>query len=146
MSLWFVLALMTIAAVLAVLWPLSRPGRLRAHGMDAALYENQLRALAREREAGLIGKGEAENLRAEIARRLLAATDQAHATNEPGGMLVRRRRIVLIGAITVLPLAALTGYLTLGSPHLPGAPLTSRLAPTPNRLDARSRWCQLVTG
>lgn len=132
MSLWFVLALMTVAAVLAVLWPLSRPARGRAGGMDAAVYEQQLRTLARERKVGLIGEGEAENLRAEIGRRLLAATDQADRAEERGAASVRRRRIVLVAAITVLPLAALSAYLTLGSPNLRGAPLTARLAPTPD--------------
>ena len=59
MILWFVFALMTAAAILAVLWPLSRRGPERG-GSDIAVYRDQLDEIIRDRAAGLIGEAEAE--------------------------------------------------------------------------------------
>ena len=41
MTLWFILALMTMAAIFAVLWPLSRRAPARA-GSDVEVYRDQL--------------------------------------------------------------------------------------------------------
>ena len=51
MSLWFILALMTAAAVFAVLWPLGRAPRLRA-GDETAIYKDQLAEVERDRSPG----------------------------------------------------------------------------------------------
>ncbi len=83
-----VFALMTAAAIFAVLWPLARArARLRA-GNDLAVYRDQIEEIARDRDAGLIGAAEADAARVEVARRLLAA-DAAGAETEaaPGGGL-----------------------------------------------------------
>ena len=55
MILWLVLALMTAAAIFAVLWPLARRAPLRA-GSDLAVYRDQLDEIERDRAAGLIGE------------------------------------------------------------------------------------------
>ena len=73
MTLWFVFALMTAAAIFAVLWPLSRGGRLQSEGSEAAVYRDQLAEIDRDVAAGLIGSSEAEAARVEISRRLLAS-------------------------------------------------------------------------
>src|SRR5512139_2893304 len=117
MTLWFVLALMTAAAVLAVLWPLSRRAHLAAGG-DVEVYRDQLAEIERDRTAGLIGDREAEAARLEVSRRLLAAADvNAPASKESTGL---RRRAVALVALLLLPLGAAGLYLTLGSPDLPG--------------------------
>ena len=76
MMLWFVMALMTAAAIFAVLWPLARRTPLRT-GSDVAVYRDQLDEIERDRAAGLIGEREAEAARVEVSRRLLAAADAA---------------------------------------------------------------------
>ena len=76
MMLWFVMALMTAAAIFAVLWPLARRTPLRS-GSDIAVYRDQLDEIERDRAAGLIGEREAEAARIEVSRRLLAAADAA---------------------------------------------------------------------
>ena len=73
MTLWFVFALMTVAAIFAVLWPLSRSSAPRAGGNEATVYRDQLAEIDRDAAAGLIGVSEAEAARVEISRRLLAA-------------------------------------------------------------------------
>ena len=56
MTLWFVLALMTAAAIFAVLWPLGAAHAARARGSDVAVYRDQLDEIERDRAAGLIGE------------------------------------------------------------------------------------------
>ena len=78
MTLWLVFALMTAAAIFAVLWPLARRKPLR-RGSDVAVYRDQLDEIQRDRSAGLIGEAEAEAARVEVSRRLIAAADAAES-------------------------------------------------------------------
>ncbi|MBX6329390.1 MAG: c-type cytochrome biogenesis protein CcmI [Pseudolabrys sp.] len=129
MLLWLVFALMTAAAVLAVLWPLSRPAAAPRGGNDLAVYRDQLDEIARDRAAGLIGEAEAEAAKIEVSRRLIAAADAADAAGLPSpGAALRRRRVTAAAVLALLPLGAVALYLSLGSPELPGAPLAPRLA------------------
>jgi cytochrome c-type biogenesis protein CcmH len=137
MTLWFVLALMTLAAVFAVLWPLSRRGRQDSDGAgrsgsDLAVYRDQLAEIDRDVATGLIGTAEAEAARIEVSRRLIAAADreEGEAAAAPRGEVFRRRAVALL-ALILLPLGALTLYLALGSPRLPGLPLAARVQEAP---------------
>jgi cytochrome c-type biogenesis protein CcmH len=133
MALWLVFALMTAAAIFAVLWPLGRIRSPVVAGNDIAVYRDQLDEIGRDRTAGLIGEAEAEAARVEVSRRLIAAADMAQAApSVPGGTL--RRRVASLAALIAMPLMAAGLYLTLGSPELPGQPLPSReTAPLQNR-------------
>jgi cytochrome c-type biogenesis protein CcmH len=127
MSFWFILGLMTLAAMFAVLWPLGRRPAGGA-GSDLAVYRDQLDELERDRAAELIGPAEAEAARVEIGRRLIAAADAngaAQSSTADAGQTGRRIAAVL--ALTVLPIGALALYGKLGSPTLPGAPLAERV-------------------
>ena len=55
MTLWIIFAVMTAAAVLAVLWPLGRKPRAVHGGSDRLVYQDQLQEVDRDRAAGLIG-------------------------------------------------------------------------------------------
>ena len=76
MSLWFVFALMTAAAIFAVLLPLGRGNEQPAGGNEATVYRDQLAEIDRDLASGQIGATEAEAARVEIGRRLLAVADQ----------------------------------------------------------------------
>jgi cytochrome c-type biogenesis protein CcmH len=131
MMLWFVMALMTAAAIFAVLWPLARRTPLRS-GSDIAVYRDQLDEIERDRAAGLIGEREAEAARVEVSRRLLAAADTlAPAASQDG--TVGRRRATALAALIMLPLGAASLYLSLGSPELTSPPLEARRALTPEQ-------------
>jgi len=124
MTLWFVFALMTAAAIFAVLLPLGLGGRYQAGGREAVVYSDQLQEVDRDAASGLIGKAEAEAARVEIGRRLLAVADQdAGATLKPS-MPWRRAAAGL--ALVGLPLLAVGIYLPLGSPRLGDFPLAVR--------------------
>ena len=48
MTLWFVFALMTAAAIFAVLWPLGRGTRPQNDGSETAVYKDQLAEIDRD--------------------------------------------------------------------------------------------------
>ena len=124
MTLWFVFALMTVAAIFAVLWPLSRRDRPQREGSEAAVYKDQLSEIDRDVATGLIGSSEAEAARVEISRRLLAARD-----SQDGPLIAsstRLRRSAAILALVGLPIVAVAIYLPLGSPRLGDFPLAQR--------------------
>jgi cytochrome c-type biogenesis protein CcmH len=121
--LWFVLALMTVAAAFAVLWPLARLAPLPT-GSDVAVYRDQLDEVERDRAAGLIGDREAEAARVEVSRRLLAAADADAPAPSVDGR--RWRRGVALVALILLPLGTASLYLKLGSPSVPGEPQFAR--------------------
>ncbi|HET7849065.1 MAG TPA: c-type cytochrome biogenesis protein CcmI, partial [Pseudolabrys sp.] len=126
MTLWFVFALMTAAAIFAVLWPLGRQATARS-GNDLAVYRDQLDEIARDRAAGLIGEAEAEAARVEVSRRLIAAADAQEAKPETPSSPLWRRRATAVAGLVLLPVGATAIYMLLGSPQLPGAPLAPRL-------------------
>jgi cytochrome c-type biogenesis protein CcmH len=128
MTLWFVFALMTAAAIFAVLWPLGRQRREQRGGSDLAVYRDQLDEIARDRAAGLIGEAEAEAARVEVSRRLIAAADATPPEATFGARETFRRRAAAVLVLVALPAIAAVLYLTLGSPQLPGQPLASRAA------------------
>jgi cytochrome c-type biogenesis protein CcmH len=133
MMLWLVLALMTAVAVFAVLWPLGR--RTRAFGgSELAVYRDQLAEIERDRDAGRIGAAEAEAARVEVSRRLLAAAEAEDGKKvERATLSPRPRRIVAVAALVALPLGTALLYLALGSPWLPGEPLSARLGKPPEQ-------------
>jgi cytochrome c-type biogenesis protein CcmH len=148
---WIFLALMTAAAVFAVLWPLLRKpdGAAALGGSDVAVYRDQLEEIERDCATGIIAAPEAEAARIEVSRRLIAAADAAGIAEPAPGRAARRarsrgaaqraarqrddaqsRRRRLAAAITLvgLPLGAAGLYLVLGSPDLTGQPLAERVA------------------
>jgi cytochrome c-type biogenesis protein CcmH len=127
MTLWFVIALMTAAAIFAVLWPLGQ-GANTQDGSELVVYRDQLDEIGRDRAAGLIGAAEADAAQVEISRRLIAAADAAEFKQAlPIGSPLWRRRALAIGAVVLLPMIAAAFYLALGSPQLPGQPLAERV-------------------
>ena len=135
MILWVIFALMTAAAIVAVVWPLGRPPRARVGGSDIAVYKDQLSEIDSDRASGLIGEAEAEAARLEISRRLLAAAEtpgsQATATTAAavanGAAGSGRKSAAAVAALVVLTLGPLGFYIALGSPNIPGEPAFARV-------------------
>jgi cytochrome c-type biogenesis protein CcmH len=124
MTLWFVFALMTIAAIFAVLWPLGRGVRPERDGTEAAVYRDQLAEIDRDAAGGLIGPSEAAAARVEIGRRLLAAVDDPRGPPVASNLGLRRTAAII--ALAGLPLVAAAVYVPLGSPRLGDFPLAER--------------------
>jgi cytochrome c-type biogenesis protein CcmH len=120
MILWPIFALMTLAAVFAVWWPLARRQKPDRSGSDVAVYRDQLDEIDRDQAASRIGGVEAEAARVEVSRRLIAAAETAKAASAVAvpGPAGRIRWATRAAAIILLPLGAGITYLSLGSPTL----------------------------
>ncbi len=125
MALWFLFALMTAAAIFAVLWPLGHRAAPKGDGSETAVYKDQLAEIDRDVAAGLIGPSEAEAARLEISRRLLAAADNQR--DPPVASNTKWRRAAAVIALVGLPTVAVAFYLPLGSPRLGDFPLAERV-------------------
>ena len=134
MMLWSVVALMTLAALGAVLWPLRRRTTVAAttDPNDVAVYRDQLAEIERDQVAERIGPTEADAARVEISRRLLAAADRLKGNGPLGTAPERPRRFAAAAALVALPIGAIAFYLAIGSPGLPGEPLSTRIAAAHN--------------
>jgi cytochrome c-type biogenesis protein CcmH len=134
MTLWVILALMTAAAIFAVVWPLAQNSKAARSGTDVAVYRDQLDEVERDLAAGSISKTEAEAARVEISRRLLAAADTAEARPDlvtPATAWYRRTGIVV--AVLLLPVGAAGLYLRVGSPGLASESFMAQRAGQSNR-------------
>lgn len=138
MLFWIISALLTVFVAVLLLSPLLRASAraTRYDEGEAAVYRDQLRELERDKASGLISAEDADYARAEIGRRLLAVAgaekgdgegDQASETTA-GGRLKRRRYTLSQAFILLcLPIIGLAGYLEIGSPGTPDAPLAARI-------------------
>ena len=128
MLLWLILALMTGAAALALLWPLAR-GRaaVARSASDIAIYKDQLAEIERDRERGLIAGEEAQAATLEVSRRLIDADRVAAVPDATAASSLFRRRAAALIIILVVPVVSLGVYGRYGSPALPDQPLEARL-------------------
>jgi cytochrome c-type biogenesis protein CcmH len=119
MILWLIFGLMTLAAVLAVCWPLARHQKHVPSGTDIEVYRDQLDEIGRDETACLIGRVEAEAARVEVSRRLIAAAEAAKSAGAvpARGAAGHYRWATLAAAVVALPLGASIVYLSLGSPN-----------------------------
>lgn len=135
-AIWFIMAVMIGAALIALLLPLSRRRRPASEAASRAglttetgFYEDQLAEIDRDLARGLIAETEAEAARTEAARRLLRAKGegrtQESALCEPR---LRQRRAASAFALSTIPLVALIAYGIYGSPTLPSQTEADRQA------------------
>lgn len=124
---WIVVAILTAAVAIVLMYPLMRKTeapQTRRDG-EVAVYRDQLAELDRERAAGLIGETEADYARAEIGRWLLAAAEAEEVTAREARP---RRHNLAASLITILlPALGLCLYIWNGSPDTPDMPLEARL-------------------
>ncbi|ANK81864.1 MAG: c-type cytochrome biogenesis protein CcmI [Rhizobiales bacterium NRL2] len=137
MSLWIIVAAMTVLTAVFLAAPLIRRHRLKAPSMtgpDLAVYHAQLRELERDLSSGLISDGEVKAARAEIERRILKAGDahlattQDEAPDQQGSLA--RRPVYAMAFVSLTMIGAIGLYLALGTLGLPSAPLAERGSPT----------------
>lgn len=127
MEFWFFAILLTIAATLIVLLPLTRSskGFLPAGKNDLEVYRDQLREVEADFARGMIDEASAEQARIEIARRILAV----EKNTDDSALIDQRRssRILSFAAVLCVPLIAWGVYPFFGKPDMPPMPLSSRL-------------------
>ena len=126
MLLWIVIALLTLVAVSAILFPLyfKRDLNISPTSHDLNVYKNQLIEIERDLDNGTINLNEAQAAKNEISRRILnASTDFDNATNESQ---YNSKPLVIFCALVLVPIFAIGIYLLSGSPRLPDMPIATR--------------------
>jgi cytochrome c-type biogenesis protein CcmH len=127
MVLFVILGSMTVIALALLVVPLlRRHGALAARAdYDIEIYRDQLNELDRDVERGLIGAEEQATARTEIERRMLNAVPLDGSPDDARPM--GQGPLIAAFAITVLvPLAAGSIYLGLGTPALEDQPFAER--------------------
>lgn len=125
---WALAAAIAALTALLLIRPLvsaRRAGASRA-SHDVAVFRDQLAAVERDLDRGVLSEAEAEGARAEVSRRLLAAAAEAERSDGAGPAPAGVSRVA--GAAMAALVAAGGGlYLHLGAPGAPDAPLKPRL-------------------
>ncbi|WP_426169992.1 c-type cytochrome biogenesis protein CcmI [Sandarakinorhabdus sp. DWP1-3-1] len=150
MTLWIILTLMAAIAAAVLTIPLVRRHEARADARTATIsvLRDQLADVDVQLAAGTIPPADAEGLRVEIKRRMLAAGHIPDDAARPLGS--RALAFVAVGLAALVALAAGGLYSSLGTPGLVGgtaAPVTAAAptAPVPDA-QAAGEVAQLVAG
>ena len=145
LMLWVVFALLTGAAVLAVLWAFvsCAPRPRNARELDVSFYKAQADEIDRDVTRGVIGEGRGAGWRAtRPARRLMAASRAAPDDVRRASPLVTPMdgsgrgccwcRVIALGL-----------YTQIGAPNLPDDPLEARLKTDPAKMDMAAIMAKL---
>ncbi|MCF3596061.1 c-type cytochrome biogenesis protein CcmI [Rhodobacteraceae bacterium LMO-12] len=129
MVFWITAAALAIAVATILVLTLLRTKTAEAHPAeyDLRVYRDQLSEVERDLARGIIAQDDAERIRAEVGRRILAADTQLKkamvGTSQP------RTATITLSAIVVLGLVGGTAllYPLLGNPGARDTPLTARI-------------------
>ena len=94
---------------------------------DLEVYREQLASVDRDLARGVIGEGDAERVRTEISRRILAADAQMRGEAATAGPSRTVTGIALLGMAVLLIGGALWMYRQMGAAGFPDMPLSARL-------------------
>ncbi|MHA6345133.1 c-type cytochrome biogenesis protein CcmI [Roseivivax sp. CAU 1761] len=99
-----------------------------AEAFDIRIYRDQLAEVERDRARGVVGAEEAERLRAEVSRRLLAA-DAQHRSAGASGRAPRRLSLAMAALVALATVGgSLWVYSRLGAPGYGDLGLATRIA------------------
>jgi len=134
---WFVIVagLLTIAALLFILWPLLRPASRQgdsARSVGLSIYRDQFAELERDLAAGTLGPEQYDAARAELERRML---DEVSPVAVPMTAPHRSGRYLAIAIAIALPVVAGMLYWHLGQPQGIGAAQHAAKDPSSLTLD-----------
>ncbi len=137
MIIWLATAIMTVGALILILFPFIRknlhaPPRVN---FDLEIYRDQLRELENEKERGLIDDEQSKAAKLEIERRMLTVVKRSgaqlsnHAQEKnkirhPKSIFNVRayQSFLTLAVLAVIPALVIPVYLYLGSPEKPGKP------------------------
>lgn len=129
MTFWvliFLVALL-IAAFLSYTLLRNRRSDEPAAAYDLRVYREQLASVDRDLARGVIGEADADRVRTEISRRILAADAQMKDEGKSGGP-TRSVSVVAIALLTLVLIGgAMAMYHRMGAVGLPDMPLTARV-------------------
>jgi cytochrome c-type biogenesis protein CcmH len=139
MTFWILTSVMALglALMLALAVLRGRSGGAPAAAYDLQVYREQLKDVERDLARGVINEADAERIRTEVSRRILAADAQVQA--EASGQAQPRTLSIGIAAGTGIVLIAGTFFLyqDLGSPGYQDVALADRIAQAEERRETR---------
>ena len=131
MAFWIPVGLVTALAVAWALFPLLRAAKsvpAARSSYDIQVFKDQLKEIDSDETRGVISAAEAERVRTEVSRRLLAAAKTAE-TEAPNPTAPKT---ITLGLALIIALSASLGglglYRSYGHPGLPDLPLSENLA------------------
>lgn len=130
MLFWTLVTAMALlcAAILVRAALRGRPGAEPAAAYDLRVYRDQLKEVDRDLARGVIGAEDAERVRAEVSRRILAADAKLRAASDSAGQ-PRAAGLALAGlAVALVGAGAVVLYAQIGAPGLQDLPLKARIA------------------
>ena len=130
MTFWIVAAALAvgIGVVLALALIRGRPGAEPPASYDLRVYRDQLGEIERDAARGVVSGDEAERMRAEVSRRILAADAQLRAGRATGGQPRAAGLVTAVLAVVVLAGGGLWLYSVVGAPGYRDMPLAKRIA------------------
>ena len=136
MTFWLILAVMTVAVTLSVLFPLYRSSKVHPEERnDEAVFRAQLEEIQKDLERGVIAPDMAEAAKIEVSRRLLTAHKQNQEASGSRMLSTTHLRLVQITAIVLVPLAGFGLYFKVGAPQLPDQPREERMVAAHGQAD-----------
>lgn len=129
MLLWMILTLMTVLAAVGIAIPLlRRRDAVQAERDDAVtVLKGQLGEIESQAEAGALAGPEAEALKSDLKRRVLA---EARRPERPARPLADRTLIyVALGLAAIVTLGGTALYMKIGRPDVPSSPAMANRAP-----------------
>lgn len=119
--LWMILTLMTVLAAVGLAIPLvRRQDAARARRADAVtVLKDQLGEIEAQAASGALPQPEADALKTDLKRRVLAEGRQPEAAPRP--LQERTLLFVALGIVAIVTLAGTGLYLKIGRPDVPGA-------------------------
>ena len=124
MLLWFLMLVLCSAATVAIAFPLIRHYEaLDARAESVAVYQDQLKEVDRDLQAGSINEPEAKLAKVEIERRLAAATRDV-APSRP--LSPFWHNVALAAVVGIVIIGGVSLYAKLGNPTLPSDALAAQ--------------------
>ncbi|MCP9483882.1 c-type cytochrome biogenesis protein CcmI [Shimia sp. CNT1-13L.2] len=132
------IALTLIVALLLGLAILrGRTGSEPPAAYDLRVYRDQLKEVDKDLARGVIEEADAERVRAEISRRILAADAQLKEGGDTGGQPAGAGRVVAVLMALFVIAGGLGLYSSLGQPGFEDAPLQARIDAAKAKHDSR---------
>ena len=130
MFFWIIAGVLALAVslILGLALLRGRVGEAPPAAYDLQVYRDQLKEVDRDQARGVISEVEAERLRAEVSRRVLAADTQLRAGGDSGGQPGRGGLIAAILVAIGLAGGSVALYTQVGAPGYRDVPLKTRLA------------------
>ena len=130
MSFWIIIASLAlgVGAVLALALLRGRSGDVSSAAYDLRVYRDQLKEVDRDLARGVIGKAEAERVRIEVSRRILAADAELNAPKTAGSAARGSNVLMALVLVAVMLGGSLALYARLGTPGYGDLPFEARIA------------------